>query len=87
MREQRPPLGETQRITVTRGDRSDPYEEREEATVLYQRREDGWYVSTPADGGYWRFASADARDRDVRQLINKKWCLRYGDPDDWTDRS
>ena len=86
MREQRPPIGETQRITVSRGDRSDSLDERTKATVRYQRREDGWYVRTPADDEYWRFAAADARDVDVRQLISKKWCLRYGDPDEWDDR-
>lgn len=87
MREQKPPIGETQRITVTREGETEAYEDREEATVLYHRRDDGWYVSTPDDDGYWRFARPEARDRDVRQLINKKWCLLYGDPDPWDDRS
>lgn len=81
MRDQKPPLNETQRITVTRGDSLAP-DEQEEVTIRYQRREDGWYVRTPENDEFWRFAHSDARDRDVRQLINKKWCRRYAvEPD------
>lgn len=85
MREQKPPLNETQRITVTRGSLRPG--EQEEAAIRYQRRDDGWYVRTPENDEYWPFAHSDARDMDVRQLINKKWCRRYAvDPDPLDDK-
>lgn len=58
----------------------------ETATVRYEKRGDGWYVKTPADDDYWQFATPDARERTVKQLINKKWCYRYGGDDAFSNR-
>lgn len=72
------PIGDTQRMEVQQG----RYPDESYVTVLYERREDGWYVGVPSKGiGYTRFASKDARKIDVKQLVNKKWDSRYTDPD------
>ena len=55
--------------------------------VLYTLRDGSWQVMTPADTEYWRFASQEASELTVKQLIRKKWCSRYSvHPDDFTDR-
>lgn len=82
MRDQRPPLGETQKITVRRGD--DPLNPTG-ATIEYERREDAWYVKTPEDDEFWKFAQEQVHDRDVRQLVKKKWDRGYGEPDPLDD--
>lgn len=86
-REQRPPVNEVQRIEVARERSGDDPLDWETATIRYYRGEDAWYVRTPENSDFWKFAQESARDVDVRQLINKKWNARYGEPDPLDDRS
>lgn len=65
--------------TVIRTDDMDP----ETAVIRYRKRKDGWYVQTPKDAEFRIFAQPEAGERDVIQLINKKWDARYGEPDPW----
>lgn len=62
---------EPKTIEVRTGDDS----EQECRTIEYQERDDGWYVD--AGSGFERFASVQARDRDVRQLLRKEYDSRY----------
>ena len=43
--------------------------------LICQERDDGWYVDTGS--GFERFASVQAKDRDVRQLLRKEYDSRY----------
>jgi len=50
------------------------------ARIRYQKRDDGWYINK--GNGMERFALPSAGPRDVRQLINKAFCLTYNsDPE------
>jgi len=61
--------------------------EEGECDVLYTKRDGSWHVKTPADDGFWPFATSSASDRTVAQLIRKKWCGTYNiEPDDFTNR-
>lgn len=62
---------ETRTIAVRTSENPD----REYRTIEYQERDDGWYVD--AGDGFERFASVQARDRDVRQLLRKEYDSRY----------
>ena len=66
-----------ERCTVIRTDGMDP----EAATIRYRKTADGWSVQTPKDANFRAFALSEASERDVKQLISKKWDARYGDPD------
>lgn len=58
-----------------------------QATIQYRKQGDTWEVKTPTDDEYWEFA-VDCKERDVIQLINKKWNRDYTtSPDDLSDRS
>lgn len=65
----------TNTIKIHRG----RYPDEEQVTVMYEKREDGWYVSTQdIDGKDWRwYALESARPIDVRQLLNKEYDARY----------
>jgi hypothetical protein len=69
-------------VTVTRGE----WENRSNETVVVAEGADGWYVMTPVDSGYWRFADAGTSKGTIAQLVRKKWDSKYGDPDAFTDR-
>ena len=55
--------------------RTDDDSEREYRTIEYQERDDGWYMD--AGSGFKRFASIQARNKDVRQLLRKEYDSRY----------
>lgn len=69
--------------TVIREAGPDP----ETAVVRYRKRSDGWYVQTPKDAEFWKFAQPGATETTVVQLINKKWDERYGNPDSFGDET
>lgn len=62
-------------------------DDHEKATIEYEQRDDAWYVKTPVDEEFWKFAQSSARSIDVEQLINKKWDAFYGGTDDLENRS
>lgn len=64
-------------VAVFRG----PPTSEEKETVKYERRPEGWYVKTPADGQYWKFAEPEMDGRTVRRRIKQKWCDRHGSAD------
>lgn len=74
----------TERIRVDRG--VDENGVVTSGVVDYDRRADGWYVRTHADDEFWKFATPEANERTVRQLIRKKWDDSFGEPDAWDDR-
>lgn len=47
--------------------------------VRAEERDDGWYVDTREidDKGWRRYAISGAKERDVRQLLNKEYDSRY----------
>lgn len=45
--------------------------------VDYELRSDGWYVRPAWESEFKRFAVAEARSVDVRQLIRKEYGQRY----------
>lgn len=58
-----------------------------QATIRYRKKGNTWEVKTPIDSEYWEFAG-DCKERDVIQLINKKWNKNYTtSPDELSDRS
>lgn len=77
---QRTAINEIREVKVLRGG----YPGGDLVTIEYLRRGDAWHVRTPGNDRFHEFASAEASDRTVRQLINKKWCSRYSEnPDDF----
>lgn len=78
-------MGERHTLVLNR-EGVDP-SDQETVRIEYERRPTGWYVRTPVDGDFWLFADANLLERDVKQLLNKKWCGFYtADPDPLTDR-
>lgn len=54
----------------------------DDSPVYFHKKDDGWYVMTVENKKFWLFATPEASERDVRQLIRKKWCEDYTvDPD------
>lgn len=45
--------------------------------VMYEEREDGWYVKPWHSSGFGIFAVSAARKIDVEQLIRKEYDHRY----------
>lgn len=43
--------------------------------LKYEKRDDGWYVDS--GDGLEKFASPNAQERDVQQLIRKEHDVRY----------
>jgi len=69
------------KIEVQRG----RYPDETRAIIRYVEQFDRWYVKTSEHDTFYPFAHSDAAERDVQQLINKKWNVRYGNPDPLSD--
>lgn len=54
----------------------------DDVPIWHYRGVTAWYVMTPENDEFWKFATPEASKRDVQQLIRKKWCEDYTiDPD------